>query len=254
MTGLHLAAEITISNVRFVTFRNGTVVQAIQETYSGKTDIEIKHALSAIFQENALLQDDFEEVTVAWCEDKSSLVPNSIFNESKPSDIFKLCFGNTSENDEIDYNRISELSAINVYHVPNWLKAFFVMRFPRVIIQHAGTHIIRKILSENAFQLKATVVCFENYFQLTIVKHNALEFYSSFNYQNADDVIYQLSFALQQKELLNEKGSIELITSIGSESSLIEEIERGLQKIGDFKQMNIRSDKYYLSKSQLLCV
>jgi hypothetical protein len=128
------------------------------------------------------------------------------------------------------------------------------MRFPRVIIQHAGTHIIRKILSENAFQLKATVVCFENYFQLTIVKHNALEFYSSFNYQNADDVIYQLSFALQQKELLNEKGSIELITSIGSESSLIEEIERGLQKIGDFKQMNIRSDKYYLSKSQLLCV
>ena len=44
MTGLHLAAEITISNVRFVTFRNGTVVQAIQETYSGKTDIEIKHA------------------------------------------------------------------------------------------------------------------------------------------------------------------------------------------------------------------
>jgi hypothetical protein len=63
-----------------------------------------------------------------------------------------------------------------------------------------------------------------------------------------------LSFALQQKELLNEKGSIELITSIVSESSLIEEIERGLQKIGDFKQMNIRSDKYYLSKSQLLCV
>ena len=254
MRGSHLAIEIASNAVRFVSMRNETVLSRLDQTISAKTDSESKEALKAIFEANSFLQGDFDEVSLAWCIDKSSLVPNAVFNESTPLDIFQLCFGKDSRKSEIDYNRISELSVINVYQVPNWIKSFFVIRFPRVVIQHAGTHIVRKALNENAFKLKATIVCFENYFRLTLVKHNALEFYSSFSYQSSEDIIYHLNFALQQKEFTNEKGAIELVAAVGSESNLIDSIEKGLLKIGDLKKMAVSKDNDHLAKSQILCV
>lgn len=254
MSGRHLAVEISSNAVRFVSMRSNIVLHRLNETISGKTDSESKDSLKSIFADNSFLNDEFEEVTVAWCVDKSSLVPNAIFNESSALDIFQLCFGKESSKQEVDYNRISELSVINVYHIPDWVKAFFVIKYPRVVIQHAGTHIVRKSLSENAFYLKATVVCFESYFRLTFVKHNALEFYSSFSYQSAEDIIYHLNFALQQKEFTNDKGSIELVSSVGSDMKLIDSVENGLSKITDLKKMTIIKDEDHLAKSQMLCV
>lgn len=254
MSKRHLAIEISSSEVRLISFRNDTVLHQINESYTGKTDRELKEALGKVFDSHSLLKEEFEDVTVAWCANRSSLVPNSIFNDSTPLDIFQLCFGKDISKDEVDYNRISELSVINVYQIPNWVKSFFVIKFPRVIIQHAGTHIVRKTLSQNAFKLKATIVCYGDYFRITLVKHNALEFYSSFSYQNADDIIYQLNFALQQKEFTNDKGSIELVASVGAKTTLMEDVATGLGKIGDLKKMEIVKDNDYLSKSQLLCV
>jgi hypothetical protein len=86
------------------------------------------------------------------------------------------------------------------------------------------------------------------------VKHNALEFYSSFSYQSSEDIIYHLIFAFQQKEFTNEKGSIELVAAVGSESTLIDSVEQGLVKIGDLKKMAISKDNDHLAKSQILCV
>lgn len=254
MNGRHLAVEISSNAVRFVSIRDNVILHRLNQTISGKTDSEYKDALKTIFEAHSFLKDEFEEITVAWCIDKSSLVPNVIFNESSAVDIFQLCFGKNSNNEEVDYNRISELSVINVYEIPNWIKSFFVIRYPRVIIQHAGTHAVRMALSENAFYLKATVVCFESYFRVIIVKHNALEFYSSFSYQSAEDIIYHLNFAFQQKELINEKGTIELVASVGSDSIIIDSVEKGLSKIGELKKMKLIKDEDHLAKSQALCV
>lgn len=254
MNGRHLAIEISANAVRFVSVRNDVVLHRLNESITGKTDLECKESLKSIFDNHSFLKDEFEEITVAWCVDRSSLVPNAIFNESTPVDIFQLCFGKDSVKQEIDYNRISELSVINVYEIPMWVKSFFVIKYPRVIIQHAGTHAVRMALSQNAFYLKATVVCFESYVRLIIVKHNALEFYSSFSYQSAEDIIYHLNFAFQQKEFTNDKGTIELVSSIGSDSKLIDSVEEGLVKISELKKMKLIKDEDHLAKSQALCV
>jgi len=254
MSGRHLAIEISSNTVRIVSFRNNIALHRLNESISTKTDSGSKESLRVIFENNSFLKDEFDEVTVAWCGDKSSLVPNAVFNESSAIDIFQLCFGKDVDENEVDYNRISELSVINVYQIPRWVKAFFVIKYPRVVIQHAGTHIVRKALNENAFYLKATIVCLESHFRLTLVKHNNLEFYSSFSYQSAEDIIYHLNFALQQKEFTNEKGTIEVVSSIGSDSKLIDSIEEGLKKIADLKLMKVFKDEDHLAKSQMLCV
>ena len=254
MNSRHLAVEISTNAVRFVSIRDGVVLHRLEKPYTGKTDREMKESLSQLFSDTNFLKEEFEEISLAWCIDRSTLVPNAIFNESSALDIFQLCFGKDAVKHEVDYNRIHELSVINVYQIPDWIKSFFVIKYPRVVIQHAGTHIVRKSLSENAFKLKASIICYETYFRLAIVKHNNLEFYSSFSYQSAEDIIYQLNFALQQKEMTGEKGTIELVGSVGSDSNIINQVESGLGKIGDLKKMEIINDADYLAKSQLLCV
>ena len=93
MSGRHLAVEISSNAVRFVSLRDNHILHRLEESYTGKTDAERKEALKNVFSTHSFLKDEFEEVTVAWCIDKSTLVPNSIFNESTPLSLFHLCFG-----------------------------------------------------------------------------------------------------------------------------------------------------------------
>lgn len=250
----HLAVEVTNSSIRFVTINNGVAQRQFEASIEGKTDSERKSSLSGLFDQNDFLKKEFDNVSLAWCGEKSTLVPNAIFNDSSAQDIFSLCFGKNTPSANIDYNRISELSVINVYDIPDWVKSFFVIKYPLVVIQHAGTHLVRQVLNNNAFKLKATILCFDDYFRLTIVKHNALEFYSSFQYQSFEDIVYHLTFALQQKEMVNDKGSIEIGTSVGSSKDIANKVEESVQRIQELKKMSVLKDSDYLAKSQLLCV
>ncbi|MBL4862858.1 MAG: DUF3822 family protein [Crocinitomicaceae bacterium] len=254
MRDSHLAVEVSLDSVRFVSIKNNVIVNQHDGIITGKDGTEKRASLDETYQSASFLKDDFEEITVSWSTDKSSLIPNAIFSASTPQSIFELCYGKDTSKHEIDYNRISELSVINVYEIPIWIKSFFVIKYPRVIIQHTGSHLVRRVLDENAFKVKATIVLFDTYFQLTIVKHNELIFYSSFDYQSAEDVIYHLNFALQQKEVVNEKGTIELATGIGSNPEIPALIKEGLGKIKELRKMEIRKDADYMAKSQLLCV
>ena len=87
-----------------------------------------------------------------------------------------------------------------------------------------------------------------------MVKHNNLEFYSFFNQQSAEDIIYHLTFALQQKDFLNEKGTVELINGLGTQHDLLKDVQSGLEKISEYKLLKVEAIENFTSKSQLLCV
>lgn len=249
----HLTIEFCKDAAQFVFLKGDFVHRSHVVRFSSVHEREIKEQLDTAFREVSFLRDEFDEVTLSLSEKRSTLVPNNVFAESDPYSIFRLCFGKNTSKEEIDYNRISEIGIVNVFEMPVWVKSYFVIKFPRIVMQHEGTHILRKALHSNAFKLKATAVIYENYFQLSIVKHNQLEFYSFFDVQSAEDVIYHLFFVLQQKELV-EKGSIELVKGISGTDSLISEVESGLKKIKDLSQTTVHISPDMVSKAQLLCV
>ena len=109
-------------------------------------------------------------------------------------------------------------------------------------------------MHENAFYLKATVLLFDGYFLLSMAKHNKLEFYSFFDFTTAEDVIYHLSFALQQKELTEEKGTLEIVAGINTNLELQKELETIKSKVKDLKQLELKIAEDFIAKSQLLCV
>lgn len=250
----HLAIEVSEFGARFVALRDELIVNQHSVIFpSPKVDAQ-KSVLAEAFNSTSFLKDDFDETTLSWSHRNSTLVPNTIFSESSADEIFKLCFGDRTAHDDIDYNRISELSVVNVFEIPVWIKSFFVIRFPRIVLQHEGTHIIRQALDTNAFRLKASIAIYNDHCFLAITKHNELHFYSYFDVQTAEDVVYHTMFVLQQKEVLNEQGTIELIEGVGIESELLTKVKEQFTRINDLKKMSVVVNSDYISKSQLLCV
>lgn len=248
----HLAIQVAIDGIHCVVLKNGYATSSSQLLFESSNDTKIKEQLTIEFDSNSIYSTDFDEITLSWSSNKTTLVPNSIFSESSPQAIFELCYGKNET--DVDYNRISELSVVNVYEIPEWIKRFFVIKFPRINIQHEGSMLLRQVLNENAFKLKCSIIVYKNHFQLIISKHNELTFYSNFEYQSAEDIIYHVMFALQQKELTTEQGSFELVKGIGASSETIESVQAGFNRINDIKSFTINITDNFIQKAHLLCV
>jgi len=248
-----LAIQIAIDGIKCEILKDGAVSSYGSElSFDSSKDDLIKEQLSKEFSSNTIYQQEFDEITLSWSSDKTTLVPNAVFSESSSQAIFKLCYGENEA--DVDYNRISELSLVNVYEIPDWIKRFFVIKFPRINIQHEGSIVLRQALHENAFKLKCTIVIYKNHFQLIISKHNELIFYSNFDFQSSEDVIYHIMFVLQQKELTNETGIFEFIYGLGSDKEIIPSVITGFNKISDLKSFTINTPENFISKAHLLCV
>ena len=248
----HLAIEINTGAVRFVKLDGSFVLSKREHVFTDKQDYRYNQQLSDFMAENQLKEIDFDECSVCWSGKQSTIVPTNVFNESSANSIFKLCFGEGFESNEIDYNRVSDPNVVNVHHIPFWVKSFFVIKFPRVVMQHEGTHLLRGIFKNATFKLKATLVFHEDFFQLVVVKENNLQFYSSFDYTSIEDIVYYISFTIQQKEWMNTPMDIVLSNGVGAHVDIQELTNKLLRILG--KEAKIISEEYLLANYQELCV
>jgi hypothetical protein len=132
---------------------------------------------------------DFEgEVSLSYFGHKTTLVPQLIYGETNAKDVFEMSFGNS--NHIIEHNRFFEQALVNVYEIEEWIKRFFVIRFPRINIQHETTHVLRGIFEKNTFQPIIHVVAKNNRFILIAVSKNQLDFFNTFEFTTTEDLIY----------------------------------------------------------------
>ena len=252
MSTTHLSIEVIGGRIQFSSFRNQTLqnqceIKIDENNYSLLSDEIDQHILS-----NRFITLEHEEVTLSVATNQSSVVPSNVFAESSAKEIYHLCFGNTEK--EIDYNRISELGIVNIFNYSSWIKRYFVLKFPRIIFQHEATHTLRQVMKDNSFYTKLTVIIHNDFFQLTISKHNELIYYSYFDCQNHEDVIYHMLFAFQQKELSDEKGTIVISKAFDTDKEFTDQLIRDIPKVKDFSKLTVQSMEDYISKSHFLCV
>ena len=249
----HLSIELSETAVRFSAIENG-MTTSYNYTFADKKDYRYKEQLDEFLVDAGLKNQEFNEQTISWSSKRTTLIPANIFGESKPESIFKLCYGDQIPSNHIDYNRIPEHGMVNIYEIPLWVKSFFVIRYPRSIIQHEGSHLLRGIFAENAFKLKTTLVVYDHYVLLSIVKENKLEFYSVFDYNENEDIIYHTLFTLQQKGLNKESGTLQICPGVGSSEDKINELHTKFSAFADLKSSTILVNSDLIIKSQQLCV
>lgn len=252
MTEKQLAIDIHNGAVRFTKLNGSFAIERFEYTFTDRQDYRYKQQLEEFLGQSGLRESDFDHCSIAWSGNQTTIVPANVFNESSKDAIFNLCFGSGHDTHEVDYNRIPEQGVVNIFSMPLWLKSFFVIRFPRVVIQHEGTHLLRGIFNGNTFRLKTTIALHDEFFTLVITRQNQLQFYSTFEYSTTDDVVYYLSFTLQQKEWMEEANEVILSNGAGC-SCDVEELSEKLKKVLGEK-VTVSGDEHLVANYQRLCV
>jgi hypothetical protein len=110
------------------------------------------------------------------------------------------------------------------------------------------------MLSIGSFSLQIALVVHEDSFNITISNSNELVFYSYFEYQNEEDIVYHLMYTLQQNNLLNQKGKLLLCAGVGVSDQQIIALKLKLDKLTDLKQLQQKINSHLLLNFQALCV
>ena len=249
-----LAIEISEYAVRFARLMDSEVQSVDVFFFKDKTDIRYKEQLDDIVKEKGYRDEEFDEYSLSWCTSVSSLLPNNVYGEVSEESVINLGFKSDISHDSIDHNRIPELSVVNVFSIPMWVKSFFVIRFPRIVMQHEGSHLLHGLLSANAFSLQVVVVLHETTFNVTVTNENELRFYSYFEYENEEDVIYHLMYTLQQNNLLNRKGKLLMCAGVGADDQKLISLKLKMDKMKDLNQLKNKINSHLLLNFQSLCV
>ena len=185
-----LAIEISENAVRFARLLDTEVQSVDVFFFKDKTDVRYKEQLDDIVKDKGYRNEEFDDYSLSWCSSFSSLLPNNVYSEVNEEDVISLAFKDKIPHDSIDHNRIPELSIVNIFSIPLWVKSFFVIRFPRIVMQHEGSHLLHGLLSAGSFNLQVAIVLHEDNFNITISNKNELLFYSYFDYQNIQLYFY----------------------------------------------------------------
>lgn len=197
-----------------------------------------------------LFRYDFADFILTCGSLRNTLVPTTIFNASKPAELFK--FNYSAPIDNLDYNRIPELDIVNIYELPIWVKAAFVIRCPRVKMVHRSTVLLKGVFNQPTFHQKIHLFIEKDSFYLFITERSKLTFFNRFDFLNAADIIYHLLFVLQQKEIDVETIDL-LLYGVGNDWALLPEFKTFLKnapKVSEKKEQG----EYFIHSNQLLCV
>ena len=250
----HLIIELSKEAFKFTSLNDGLVQLNGAYSFVEKQDNRYRDQLDQFLESSGLKALFHDEHSISWSSEKTTLVPANVFTETDAKSVFRLCFGKETASADIDYNRIPEAGLVNIFEIPLWVKSYFVVKHPRSVIQHESTMLLRGFMKNNTFGLKILLVPYENHFFLTISKNGKLQFYSVFQYQNAEDILYYLTFTLQQKEMLEETAELIWTEGIGAERELFSDFQTKAEKIQDLKPVKISVDQKFILNSHLQCV
>lgn len=254
MSKKQLIVDIDSESVRFTRLDGVTVEKEFHFKFKDKSDFAYKDQLDLFLTKSDFRSLEWDEFSLSWFSEKSSLMPFAIFNESNYVKIFELAYGNSTDEKNIDFNRIPEFSVVNIYEIPMWVKSFFVTRFPRMVLQHEGSHAIRGLISGAGFGLNILISLHENQFLLLATYQNELKYYNTFEYHTAEDIVYHTAHVLQQNNWQNTKGKLRFVPSIQESDEKADQAREMLQNLAPFQHLIFEDTPYLLSQFQILCV
>lgn len=254
MAKTHLLFVLSEHSMHVAEMSGQSVTELGSVVFQGRKDFQYKEQIQAFLAEYRLTEKEYDEYSLSWFNPLSTLVPMNVFGASSAKDIFQACFTKNMISNDIDYNRISELSIVNVFEIPLWVKSFFVIRYPMIVIQHEATHFLRGIFANSTFKTGVHAVLHAQHFLLILVKHNKLLFYNTFESATEDDVLYYLSFSLQQQQLSSDAGQLFIYETPDSVPGMKNKVLDKIRQLKDLKAFSVSDTQYLPYKYQQTCV
>lgn len=187
--------------------------------------------LRNFFDENELTKHKYKDVVVLWESQRSTLVPNALFDAAEQETYFH--FNHGSETDEKIYaDKLKTTEVFNVYAIPPDLEKS--LRFGSFRIRHHASVFIESMMVFSKLTLlpkQVFVNVHSGFFDMLVTENGKLLFYNSFAYKTAEDFIYFVLFVYEQLKLSPENNGIILSGEILKNSALFDMLYKYVRNI-----------------------
>lgn len=177
--------------------------------------------IEILYDENSLLKQKFERITIIHQNNLSTLVPAPLFDENELK-IYLDYNIKTLANDYAAFDNLNQVDIKNVYIPYVNINNFFFQKFGEFEYKHHATVLIDKLIlhSKNNVEKHFFVHITNNNFDIVVVENSKLLFYNSFSFSTKEDFIYYILFTAEQLQLNPEELLLFFIGDIEEESEL----------------------------------
>lgn len=253
MSHLHLAFELSENQASVARIESGNVTILDHFFFEGKKDFQYKERLSLCLEKLNLNNQTPDEITVSWIDAHATLIPISVFKPELLDSYFQASFTKKVQHNDIDYNRIFSHSLVNVYEIPLWVKSFFVTKYPRVLIFHLYSHIIKASSESPSKMAEISCIIYPDLLVLCLSKGGNIIYCNSFETTQQEDLLYYLSFVIQQNEQFA-KANVELCLSQAVQFTDEATLKKEFARISLLQNLTVNFNPKYSFKIQEFCV
>jgi len=186
-----------------------------------KTPEDLLIQIETLYEENALLHQAFENITIIHQNNLSTLVPSPLFNENELTTYLNYNI-KTLANDYAAFDNLDQLDIKNVYIPYVNINNFFFQKFGEFEYKHHATVLIDKLMlhSKNNSEKQFFVHVINNNFDIVVVENSKLVLYNSYSFSTKEDFVYYILFTAEQLQLNPEELLLFFIGDIEKESEL----------------------------------
>jgi hypothetical protein len=249
---VQLIFEITSSRISAFQW-DGTSLLALESlTCPNKTDFGYKETFLQLI--DALPSDvAYENFSCSYASTNFTLVPSPLFATNKLDKLLQFTQSELIPKGETDYNRLLEWNAVAVYQLPLWIKSVLIVKYPRIVIQHELTHVLRGLQGGAINSTKIEIVLQEAIFLIVIRKGGAIVHATAHVYQAIEDVLFQTLTCIQ-KLAISDKTVLTLSTSQEDTIAIANQFVALASKLPPFNLVTFDVSPYKHIQYQTLCV
>lgn len=239
----HLSIQIYLDGFSFCIYhprlQKYIAFESFEFDEKQKTPEQLLKEFQIVFEENELLNQSYQKVTVIHQNELSTLVPLEYFNEDHLKDYLK----NTVKVLPIDYISYDTLknSGANVVYIPFVnINNFLFQKFGEFDFYHSSTLLIDLLQEKqkNAEDHTVYVNVGFNTFDIVVFNKKELVLQNNFVFQTSEDFIYYILFTLEQLELDTNTVACEFLGDLEKESELYQMAYKYIRNVGFYTTNN----------------
>ena len=165
------------------------------------TPEELLMDIETVIAQHNILNSKFSEVSIVYATPIYSLVPSSLFDETKASEYLKFN-SKILANDYMAYDVLENQNIVVVYVPFMNINNFFFEKYGTFSYYHATTIMLKAILEAEKYSLPKMYLHFQkSSFDCIVLKDGTLELCNSYTYKTPEDFIYYTLFCMEQLKL-----------------------------------------------------
>jgi hypothetical protein len=249
---VQLIFEITSSRISAFQWDGSSLQTLVSLPCLNKTDFGYKETFLQLIAAIPT-QQEYTSYSCSYAATNFTLVPSPLFATNKADKLLQFTLSESIPKGETDYNRLLEWNAVAVYQLPLWIKSVLIVKYPRIVIQHELTHVLRGLQGGAISSTKIEIVLQEEIFLLVIRKGGAIVHATAQVYQAIEDVLYQTLTCIQ-KLAITEKTVLTLSTSQEDILAKANQFVALASKLPPFNLVTFDLSPYKHIQYQTLCV